>query len=196
MKLANLTEGRDADLYHFMDPQKTLSIVETDSFGIDSSTGRSHLWRHETPELGTVRGTSLTRNKDLFHTGIRLTLDQAKLAARYKLHTLDAERSFHHSLRSHNYNSFRDRRIHSKANQYAEEFLEGPVKNLHKYIKAIKVYDFMNNRLRIDKTVELYDKLLAYAKKHSIPLEVHPRLSELIEKDRERLRRIRAGDDE
>lgn len=165
LAIMKLLEIRGAPLYHWMDAKKSLSVFEHDKF--------TQLWTHETKE-GTFKGISFSRNSSFTYgeKPVRLTFDQAKLAARFKIIPLDAERAFAHSMNSTGWYNRKDRKMNSKnSQQYAEEFVIGDIKPLHKFITKIEV----TKRASIgNSSRSLIQEAEEYAKKWNIPLELAP----------------------
>ncbi len=147
MRLRDLLESRSAPLYHWMTRDKAEYC-----FKHDEMPGR---WEHYLPVEGDdYSGNSLSRNKRLHLYGdYRVTLDQAKLAARYKIIPVDGEYVFHGNPKRF---PWRDAtgvkrfsppgdHIRSRKNYYdadlAEEFVIGDIKQLHKYLIEVVCHD-------------------------------------------------------
>jgi len=157
-----LVERRSADLYHWMDAKKADAVFKDDAF--------TQLWSHETKE-GTFHGTSLSRNANFTYgeKPVRLTFDQAKLANRFKIIPLDAERAFHYSMHSASWFNMKDRKINKDGQQYAEEFVIGKIKNLHEYLTHVEISKHVRRN-----AVELVEAARAYCDKWNLKLTIAP----------------------
>jgi hypothetical protein len=168
MKLTELFEGREALLYHWLDNNKAEWLVEHDEL-----LGK---WDHYMPVEGkSFQGNSLSRNKgfDLQHSSVRLTFNQAKLAARFKIIPVDGSYLFH-GRKAHikgekpNLDHLRDRTFLSSESNYAEEFVVGDIKSAHSYITemSVRVKSGIGGRI----SAKLETALQDYCTKHSIKL--------------------------
>jgi hypothetical protein len=138
-----LTERRNAPLYHWLDNEKACYMLDHDSM-----LGK---WEHYMPVEGQAfQGNSFSRNPrlNLEHCKMRITVDQAKLASRFKMMPTDGNYVFHSGRARKNatdgkvdmkrFDHMRDR-IHasSEAYNFAEEFVVGDITNIHLYITEI-----------------------------------------------------------
>lgn len=158
-----LGESRRAALYHWMEGIKIENVL-----GSDMLQGRVI---HPVPGMGDIKGVSLSRNK-LFTFGdrgeVRLTMDQEKLATRFKLLPLDGEAAFrrHNELEP----TVTDRgNTDREAWKFAEEFLVGDIPELHRYVTHI----FIKQRSQVV-PVKQYIACAEYSKRWSIPLITDP----------------------
>jgi hypothetical protein len=158
-----LREARaGAALYHWMEARKAFDVLTRDTL--------PSKWIHDVPDVGQIKGTSLSRNKR-FDFGkrsqIRLTLDQMALSQRYKIMPLDGEAAWRHKegLEA----TTTDRANKNEDWKFSEEFLIGDVSALHKYITEILlVADTMGVNQK------LYDVVVAYAYQWKIHLRTDP----------------------
>lgn len=165
MKLQNVLESRSAPLYHWMNGKKAIDVLEHDKF--------TQLWVHDTPE-GTLTGISLSRNANFTYgeKAVRLVFDQAKLATRYKLVPLDAERAFHHSIGTVSWYNRKDRKMNAAdGQQYAEEFVIGSIEPIHKYLLKIVV---SRSALLYGEARTLIAVIEEYCNKYNLPLSLAP----------------------
>lgn len=142
-----LLEARGGELYHWITSEKKLQQLVRDD--VISGT-----WEHYFPIEGKLwSGSSFTRNPKLdlmMTTGVRLTLDQAKLAARFKIRPVNGEyvffgKRFNSFDKTHprykeklaNLDRFNDRKMNPEHN-FAEEFIVGDIKEAHRYITGFK----------------------------------------------------------
>lgn len=140
-----LNEGRLAPLYHNMNNTKAKHVFEEDVL-----YGRV---THRILGKG-YQGVSLSRNprlggiKESWYGEWWLTLDQGKLAQRYKIIPVDADLAFYltknkksvHSLTPKQLQLHQDRIIrqsHDLGGHHAEEFLIGDIEPLHPYVTRI-----------------------------------------------------------
>jgi hypothetical protein len=168
-----INEGRDADLYHWLDYNKVYNLVAKDVIYAK--------WKHIIDNK-TVFGNSLTRNKNLSYVyQIRLTFDQSKLINNHKIIPIDGEKVFHINGEHDSYNKT-DRTPHKfgisnynespyknwNQNILAEEFVLGDIKNAHKYIKKIEIF----NSLRGNTYARPEDRLIEeYADRNNIEFQ-------------------------
>jgi hypothetical protein len=160
MRYSEITESKSSPLYHWLTTEKAYFIIDHDAM-----PGK---WDHFMPVEGKVyQGNSFSRNSrlNLEHCKMRITVDQAKLASKYKIMPTDGNYVFH-SSRARNqskdgtvdmsrFNYLRDRtHSSSEAYNFAEEFVVGDITNLHLYITEI----FVDNlRYTFDmEPIELY----------------------------------------
>ena len=177
MKVIELIlERRMASLYHWMSVPKAESVFDEDAF--------NQTWKHQTKE-GEFDGISLSRNDKFTYGGkaVRLTLDQGALASRYKILPLDAERAFHYSIETPAWDRMKDRRINSRhAQQYAEEFVVGKIKHLHKYITHIEISKYVRSSPGI-----FVNAAKKYADLWGLKLTIDPELQKRIKDDERRV---------
>jgi hypothetical protein len=140
-----LTEKRAAPLYHWLDNEKAHYMLTHDAM-----LGK---WDHYMPIEGqSFQGNSFTRNSklNLEHCKMRITVDQGKLASRFKIMPTDGNYVFHSSrarkdskdgnVDMSRYNYLRDRTYSSsEAYNFAEEFVVGDITNIHLYITEMFV---------------------------------------------------------
>jgi hypothetical protein len=141
-----------------MEVDKAVDVLKNDRF--------TRLWKHETHE-GSFEGISFSRNPN-FHYGnkaLRLVLNLQKVKQKYKIVQLDAERAFHHSVENPRWYVIKDRKLNKNGQQYAEEFVLGDLKDLHKYIERIEI---MKTASHSRKFSDLQDAVNEYAKKWKI----------------------------
>lgn len=170
-----LVERRMAPLYHWMDEKKAVSVFADDAF--------NRTWKHETAE-GELDGISFSRNSNFTYgqKAVRLTFDQGALASRFKIMPLDAERAFHHSVDNPSWYKMKDRKMNSQhSTQYAEEFVIGKIKNLHKYITKIEVSKHISRNVH-----SVVADAKKYAEKWNIPISIAPEVEKRIEDDLQR----------
>jgi hypothetical protein len=110
-------------------------------------------WDHYMPVEGqSFQGNSFSRNSrlNLEHCKMRITVDQGKLASRFKIIPTDGNYVFHSTRARQNskdgtvdmkrYDYLRDRtHASSEAYNFAEEFVVGDINNIHLYITEIFV---------------------------------------------------------
>lgn len=188
-KLESVMEGRDAPLYHSMNIEKAKNV-----FGRDELQGR---WEHTLPLTGkNVKGTSLSRNPRLAFNRetyiVMLELDQRLLAQKYKINTLDADiavrrrglKAVQNPSRSRELQVFRygygevspyerEQTQNMFYGDFAEEFVEGTVRPLHKYIRAIYLR-VKNPQQFIDRYFDSIPTLVKYAEENNLPLLTWP----------------------
>lgn len=180
--LLEISNSNYSDLYHWSSIEKIQRIIHDDTM-----YGK---FKHIINRKEYV-GNSLSRNNRMIITNynIRITLDQEKLKHNYRMFTVDAE-IIHRKIdvrkpelypsrikindRSPNKtNTFGDSPIKKDFNNYifAEEFILGDIKNVHKYIKEIKITD--NKNWMVKKlSNKLIENLKWYCNKFDIPLIV------------------------
>ena len=203
MKITEIiTEGRGADLYHGMLPDKALSVFANDSMPAN--------WQHDIPGMGRVNGNSFSRNKfygTIYYDGgysLRLVLDEAKLAQAHKIFPINGE-LIHRLAMSNNIRrdtgvpirtDTRDMppeasdRAKPAESQMSEEFVVGNIVNLHRYIKSIELF----NAAAHSSTPFAY-ALINYAKKFNIPVTGDPEALDAIRKMNNTAKRhVKAGD--
>lgn len=142
-----INEGRDADLYHWMNDDKAPALYDEDVM-----YGK---WIHNIDGIKR-NGNSFTRNKNLNYSYIiRLVIDQAKLSSRYRIIPIDGEKVYHDTEKDGRIISDRDPTKFSAGKKYgkeeryknfnqqilAEEFIIGDIKKMHTYIKRVEVFD-------------------------------------------------------
>lgn len=179
MRYHELVESsRSAPLFHFMDERKAFDV-----FANDAMPGR---WKHRIPGMGEVMGNSFTRNKSFkFHARpVRLVMNQARLAQRYKMVPLDGELIFRHTNQWAPRDGHRDRMMNRKSQPLAEEFVVGDIQPLHVFIDRIELTNG-NAYMSGADTLELHDVATAYSKKWGVALAV----SEQYVRDMEDIRR-------
>ena len=173
MRWTEITEARQAALYHFMDEFKAKDCFERDAMEAK--------WSHLI-DGRRVKGNSFSRNAN-FHMprAIRLVMNQMALSARHKIIPIDGERTFHTTLRKDTDDdrevTIRDRVIngkHDKALQ--EEFVLGDIAPLSKFISVIEFNDPSNYFVRGSELIELHTLVTTYAEKHGVELRVHPKV--------------------
>lgn len=169
VKLIDLIESRSADLYHLMGYDKALWVLEHDML-------EAH-WTHDIPNLGKKKGISFSRNK-FFHYGekaVKLTIDQQKLSAFKKIIPLDAELVYRHNSGLRQSPDLRDRKMNKKSGQqYAEEFVVGEIKQLHRVLKKVDVNYAVYHRQSMFK--QLMKDVREYCKKYNIELFIDARM--------------------
>ena len=203
-----------APLYHGMQVDKTLSVLNTDYMPAN--------WQHNIPGVGRVNGNSFSRNKlygintDIADYFIQLTIDRVKLAHDHKIIPLNAElvwrlaqinnRNRKNSLpiisdprkmpdtvqRSYDIKTpSHDRNKRNPMARMDEEFVVGNIKNLHRYITSIRLISDAS----LNKPPEAV-ALMNYVNKFNIPLEGRPadlkRLKKLEDRGRARLEKGKA----
>lgn len=177
-KYMNILEARSAPLYHILWTAKAYDI-----FTNDHMPAR---WKHDIPGLGERLGNSFSRNATMkfgrpdfaaSSTPIRLVMNQDKLAQSYKIIPLDAEHVMNHTYGSNRQSiGFKDRRFHADdSGQYAEEFVIGDIKALHRFIAKI---EFITQPYR--NTEKLLELVTAYSEKFNIALWVNPTIKQAI----------------
>lgn len=177
MRYTEIMEARSAPLFHMMDGKKAINVFETDAI-----EGR---WTHNIPGMGERTGTSLTRNNNnrmLLNRVVRLTLDQEKLSARYKIVPLDGEVVF---AQTQNLRVHQDRKLNLPNAQLREEFLIGDIAPLHRYLMRIDIREGDFSRLKADDALRIAELIPAYAEQHNIELVIHPGFIDSIEYIRE-----------
>lgn len=171
MRWTEITEARQAALYHFMDDFKARDCFQRDAMEAK--------WEHLI-DGRRVKGNSFSRNAN-YHMPriIRLVMNQMALAARHKIIPIDGERTFHTTLRKDADDdrevTLRDRIMNSNRDKaLQEEFVLGDIAPLSKFISAIEFNNPSNYFMRDSELIELHDLVTAYADKHGIELRVHP----------------------
>lgn len=174
MLLSDLLESRSAPLYHWIVDDKLKWMIEHDEM-----LGK---WEHYMPVEGkTFQGNSFSRNSklDLAHCNVRLTVDQAKLAARFKIIPTDGSYVFHgkgvHSMenstdrkaRLKHLDHLRDRTFLSNKGNFSEEFVVGDIKQFHNYITEIAYY---KPKYGYSGTNVLIPGLIEYGKKFNLKI--------------------------
>lgn len=184
MRYTELLEGREAPLYHLMDFAKSQHVFETDAMPAR--------WKHDIPGLGVRMGNSFTRsNRLVWGRVVRLTIDQRALSARYKIIPLDGEMAFRNT---NGYGPLRDRvynALHGKNPVWAEEFVVGDIKDVHRYVTEVRLMKpmmYYNDREHFTpmRAIELQEAAEAYCAKYSIGLNIHWTYREFIEEARKR----------
>lgn len=157
MRFYQIHEGRDATLYHNMFPKKAEQLFDLDEIPATVA----HVVNDQ-----IVKGISFTRNVRLathkrpVFGPIMLTVDQRTLGYNYKIVAIDGEISIRRldyknpdldsdinisSLSSKS--EFADRRLPRRENSFAEEFVIGNIKNAHRYITKIILFDMKSQSI-------------------------------------------------
>ncbi len=174
-----LNEVIEDNLYHYMSPQKALSV-----FSSDDMPGK---WVHNIPELGEVKGNSFTRNKRFSGSSnnrfIKLTVDKNKLQANNKIIPLDAEKVYTYTRKRQeqpkNASKFSDIRISDRSlnkrfrdHAMSEEFVVGDIVNLNRMLIKIEIVQnpIISNELDANQAADLAEE---YAEKHGIEFVDH-----------------------
>jgi hypothetical protein len=183
MQIRDLFEGRDAPLYHYMDYEKSMDVIERDEMHA--------YWKHTIPGIGDVKGNSFSRNARFGYPGrpVKIMVDQAKLAETNRIIPLDGELIFRgwggigQPRAGH-----ADRRMNSRPGhaQLAEEFVIGDIKRLHRCITGIELQNPNVYHMSGQEILNLDQMVRVYAGKWGIPLTVHPNYEAKIEEIRER----------
>lgn len=190
MRWAEISEARQAPLYHFMDARKALVVFEQDAMAAN--------WMHVV-DGRQVKGNSFSRNKNYSHGAgsvVRLHADQLRLSARNKIIPVDGEIVFRHTgdvaypgerapRSMKDLSGFMDRKINSRRlGQDAalqEEFVVGEIKPLSKVLLLIEVLSPNFYHISGQQAVTLLDAVRAYAEQHQVELSIHPRFIENVE---------------
>ena len=147
--------SRSAPLYHQMEYPKTINVC------------MPARWVHNLPDLGEVYGNSFSRNKHRHLRGVtNITVDQAKLAERFKIIPLDGEAIYRRIPRIPI--GVPKDRPRSQYDALQEEFIVGDIRNLHKYMISVELtakYPHSDNTF-----MDLYQSTKEYCDKWSIPL--------------------------
>ena len=169
-----LYEARTAPLYHLMTAKKTVAVFEADEIVPQ--------WEHDIPGIGQEKGTRMSRNQ-YFRFGygsvVRLTFDQNRLAQTNKIIPLDAERIHYYTSFGKTHDNIRDRKMHRLApdHAFAEEYVLGPIKPLHRYLTGISILGFRvgSDVFRADKPSQqrFIGFVKEYAKRYSIPFKFY-----------------------
>ena len=171
-----ITEGRDAPLYHFCQPNKLYDAVNNNTL---KGTWQHNLKQWLGPKYENVRGTSMTRNKKLSwqNSMIRLTLDQSIISRTNKIITANSQYAYYGASNMHpskvKNNEFISKSRWDSDHDLGEEFVVGDIKNLDKALLEIKViFDFSNAPVQEYRIIELLkDKnIFNYVEKYNIPL--------------------------
>lgn len=158
-----IVEGRDAPLYHFVTVQKLENVLAsnmipaawTHNLGFFTQKCSGDQKKIKPWIRGNeVKGNSFTRNPRMYNMGariFRLTVDQRLLAQTHKIFTISADfaaNSYYHPREIVNNMHF-DRVNYMLgrnpenyiffSSQWAEEFVVGDIKPLHKYLLEIRL---------------------------------------------------------
>lgn len=183
-----LNEGLNHQvLYHFMNSVKLKNCL-----GSNKLEAR---WDHVIPDISypgnsssvsdfpedkkrKVIGTSLTRNKNLDFAGYSYVfeLDRKKIRDTNKLHVIDADVTFskinpHQSRLDH-----RTRNLYKQtpesSTQFAEEYLEGDLYPLHKYLRSIMLkFPLTKDGIENDYAGWIIKYLANYSIRYNIPIK-------------------------
>lgn len=182
MRLADLFEGREAPLFHFMDNEKATSVFSKDAMPA--------YWEHEVPGIGEVKGNSFSRNQHFLYVGrpVKITVDQARLAQTNRIVPLDGERIFRTSKGGEARPGHADRVMNSRKGhtQLAEEFVIGDIKSLHRVLTGIELQNPNVYHMSGQEIILLDELTRSYAEKFNIPLTVHPNYEAKVAEIRER----------
>ncbi len=182
MRFSEITEGRSAPLYHYMELTKAIDVFDHDVM--------EARWAHVIPQIGRVVGNSFSRNAFLhFPRPIRLVVSQARLAQTNRIIPLDGERIFYHTgegqyganvaARKLQPSKISDRTSNKfHLNTWAEEFVVGDIKSLHRYIEQIE-YRFVNGMGSWD-MMDLRECVTKYSTKYKVTVVIDPRIDEHI----------------
>jgi hypothetical protein len=192
MKLYDLFEGRDASLYHTMNYDKAMDVFENDMMPAR--------WEHKIPGGDIVKGNSFTRNKNLRHADTVWLIINQNAITNNKIIPLDGEYVWAHSFdrklpynrqdRLRHQDPWGDREVWNsitKKNEIqrgqplSEEFVVGDIKNLHRIITKIVLFDSGQTYLGPNKSFNLFELTEAYAKKHQIQFEVSQKYQSMID---------------
>lgn len=173
-----INEGRDADLYHWMDEDK----VE-DLYFDDTMFGQ---WIHNIDGIKR-NGNSFSRNKNLnYRYVVRLTIDQSKLSSTHRIIPIDGEKVYHTTRQDGKIVSDRNPKKFSAILNYgpgqqfksfnqkilAEEFILGDIKKMHTYIKKVEMFEQIGFTWISDENL---NKLQSYCGRWKIPFEENKR---------------------
>lgn len=161
--LADLTEAREAPLYHWMESRKAMNVFQHDAIPVK--------WQHDIPGMGQVQGISMSRNKRFTfgrRAAVRLTIDQDALASRHKIIPLDGEAAWRR--REELPPTTFDRGNPNEDWKFAEEFVVTNIRQLHRYVSEILLIKVSDTVLPI----ELYDVCVAYSEQWHIPFKTNP----------------------
>jgi biopolymer transport protein ExbD len=172
-KYINIVEGREAPLYHAINPGKLRDTLNSNTL--------KATWTHDIPGMGKQTGISLTRNKNVKYNYVVLVLDQAKLAQKFKMIPVDGEHLFYKS------DTVRDRgssistltRRGPNNLQLAEEFLIGDIPNLSNYLLEIHLVEPTHGTTvyHSEDLARIMALLQDYSSKHNnIPIIVEPKI--------------------
>lgn len=172
----SLNEGRDSDLYHWMPAIKITNLFHRDLI--------QAYWPH-TIDGKNYKGTSMTRNKGLdYPYDIRITFDQNKLYSNHKIIPIDGELIYNRKFTGYEVkdrdplkfspdNSFIKMMPHGIHNTIlAEEFVIGDIKNAHKNIKKIEIFQ---SRIDTEESPDEWETelLKGYADKWNISMNIN-----------------------
>ena len=168
-----------APLYHMMDYEKAEDVFKNNAMPAR--------WEHDIPGYGKVKGNSFTRNKNpriFWGRPVRLIMNQQVLASRNKIIPLDGEIVF---ANGRGVRSDPDRIMNSSLhNQFAEEFVVGDIRPLHKMISLIELREANFYLLSGRNAVALLEFTQAYCEKYNVPLQIDPKFSEQIDEIKRR----------
>lgn len=184
MRWTEISEARQAPLYHFMESDKAVPCFRVDAMGAN--------WIHVI-DGERVKGNSFTRNAHYNHNRpIRLTMNQMVLATRHKIIPLDGERTFRNTMYHDDVRHFpdtelrvsnvRDRQMNSRIGSeltLSEEFVVGDIAPLS---RAITLIEITQPCFRGHDTMTLVAVTKAYGEKYGIEVVINPKVIENIER--------------
>lgn len=170
-KYINIVEGREAPLYHAINPGKLRDTLNSNTL--------KATWTHDIPGMGKQTGISLTRNKNVKYNYVVLVLDQAKLTQKFKMVPVDGEHLFYKSDTVRDRSSSISTLAHRGPNnlQLAEEFLIGDIPNLSNYLLEIHLVEPTHGTTSYhsEDLARIMALLQDYSNKHNnIPIIVEP----------------------
>lgn len=175
---------RPALLYHHMDVRKALTVLAGDAM-----PGR---FRHHDPVSGAyLQGNSFSRNPTMGVRPtdcVRITVDRDALARRHRIVPFDSDAAFERYRRflkddgqvdwdeyGDYWNAYdldpaeADRRKNGAGLQWAEEFVVGDIRELHRYVTSVEV-----NHLPHPRWATMRAAALAFGRRHGVPVEADP----------------------
>ncbi len=172
---------RPARLYHHMDVPKALSVLRADAMPAR--------FRHHDPVTGAyLDGNSFSRNASMGvrpTDSVRLVVDPVGLRARHRVVPLDSDAAFERYRRFLNdagavdweeygdyWNAYdldpseRDRTRNAWQHQWAEEFVVGDIRDLHRHVVSVEVNHHPHPRW-----TALREAALAFGRRFGVPVD-------------------------
>lgn len=184
MFLSDLFEGRQAPLYHTMDYDKAMDVFEHDIMPAR--------WEHKIPGGNIVKGNSFTRNKNLRHGNTVFLIINQQAITNNKIIPLDGEYVWSKSLsggplpynrqdRLRHNAAWADKSDQDRHETLSEEFVVGDIKNLHRIITKIYLFDSGRIVLGPTKAYNLHGMTKAYSKKFNLPFDMSEKFKRMVD---------------
>ena len=148
-------------------------------------------WEHKIPSGDIVKGNSFTRNKNLRHADSVFLIINQNAITNNKIVPLDGEYVWANSLNPPlSYNrqdrlrhgaSWADKTDRDRSETLSEEFVIGDIRNLHRIVMKIYLFDSGRINLGPTKAHNLFHVTKEYAKKFNVPFDVSQKFQRMVD---------------